>query len=147
MRLALCLVAVCRQSLVFSSTWKSSISHYIAGTSMGALAGAFYASGTSASEIEQIALGTDWSDLLTANPRFVNQPVAEKKKWNKPSGSLVLRLGRYFSLSGLSAIKLRSAVATPRSEVLGFPHRFFSGSLGHIEQAGWDREPGASLRN
>jgi NTE family protein len=77
---------------------------YITGTSMGALVGGFFASGTSASQLEQIALGTDWNELLTTNPRFVSQPVVEKQRWNKPSGTLALRLGRHFSLpSGLSS--------------------------------------------
>jgi len=77
---------------------------YITGTSMGALVGGFFASGTSASQLEQIALETDWNDLLTTTPRFVSQPVVEKQRWNKPSGTLALRLGRHFSLpSGLSS--------------------------------------------
>jgi NTE family protein len=77
---------------------------YITGTSMGALVGGFFASGTSASQLQQIALETDWSELLTANPKFISQPVVEKQRWNKSSGTLVLRLGRHFSLpSGLSS--------------------------------------------
>ena len=56
---------------------------YITGTSMGALVGGFFASGTSASQLEQIALETDWNDLLTTTPRFVSQPVVEKQRWNK----------------------------------------------------------------
>jgi NTE family protein len=43
---------------------------YIAGTSMGALVGAAYASGTSISELERRLEATDWEDLLTdTSPR------------------------------------------------------------------------------
>ena len=43
---------------------------YIAGTSMGALVGAAYASGTSISELESRLESTDWENLLTdTSPR------------------------------------------------------------------------------
>lgn len=41
---------------------------YIAGTSMGAIVGALYASGLSASELEKVITGIDWKDLLSGNP-------------------------------------------------------------------------------
>jgi NTE family protein len=77
---------------------------YLAGTSMGGLIGGFYASGLSAAEIETIAKQADWSDLINASPRFLDQPIVEKQYWNKPSGTLTLRFGRRFALpSGISS--------------------------------------------
>jgi NTE family protein len=77
---------------------------YVAGTSMGGLVGGFYASGLSAAEIETIVTQADWNDLISANPRFLDQPIVEKQYWNTPSGTLTLRFGRHFSLaSGISS--------------------------------------------
>ncbi len=41
---------------------------YIAGTSMGAIVGALYASGLSAEEIETIITSIDWEDVFSGNP-------------------------------------------------------------------------------
>lgn len=77
---------------------------YVAGTSMGGLVGGFYASGLSIAEIETIVKQADWNDLISANPRFLDQPIVEKQYWNKPSGTLTLRFGRHFALvSGISS--------------------------------------------
>jgi NTE family protein len=77
---------------------------YVAGTSMGGLVGGFYASGVSTNELERIVSEADWSDLLSPNPQFRDEPIVEKQHWNKPSGTLTLRFGRHFSLpSGISS--------------------------------------------
>jgi NTE family protein len=71
---------------------------YIAGTSMGGLVGGFYSTGLSSTELEQIATQVDWADMLSPNPRFVDQPVVEKQSWNKAVGSLTLYFGHRVSL-------------------------------------------------
>jgi NTE family protein len=71
---------------------------YIAGTSMGGLVGGFYATGLSSVELEQIATHVDWADMLSPNPRFVDQPVVEKQEWNKAVGNLTLHFGQRVSL-------------------------------------------------
>ncbi len=41
---------------------------YIAGTSMGAIVGALYASGLSAAELEQVITAIDWKDVFSGDP-------------------------------------------------------------------------------
>ena len=52
---------------------------YIAGTSFGALVGAFYAMGYSASEIEEIFLQQDWHKLFNNAPERSLVPFSERK--------------------------------------------------------------------
>ena len=70
----------------------------VAGTSMGGLVGGFYAAGMNSRELKQIVDKADWNYLLSPNPRFVDQPVVEKQRWNRTFGNLTLRFGRRFSL-------------------------------------------------
>ena len=65
---------------------------------MGGLVGGFYATGATPADLEKIALEADWSDLSNPTPRFLNQPVVEKRYWSKPNGDLTLRFGHHFSL-------------------------------------------------
>jgi NTE family protein len=67
---------------------------YIAGTSMGGLVGGFYSTGLTSAELEQIAAHVDWAEMLSPNPPFVDQPVVEKRYWNKAVGNLTFRFGR-----------------------------------------------------
>jgi len=71
---------------------------YVAGTSMGGLVGGFYSTGLTSAELERIATQVDWADMLSPNPRFVDQPVVEKQSWNKAVGSLTLYFGHRVSL-------------------------------------------------
>jgi len=41
---------------------------YVAGTSMGAIVGALYASGLTAAELEQVITAIDWKDVFSGNP-------------------------------------------------------------------------------
>jgi len=52
---------------------------YIAGTSMGGLAGALYSIGYSAQEIDSIVMNADWDELFSDFPRRVDLPYLEKK--------------------------------------------------------------------
>jgi NTE family protein len=52
---------------------------YIAGTSMGAIIGALYASGYSADEIEKILIETDWNTALKDNPARKDQTMRKKQ--------------------------------------------------------------------
>lgn len=46
----------------------------------------------------------DWDALLSPNPRFSDQPVVDKQKWNRTFGNLTLRFGRGFALpAGLNS--------------------------------------------
>lgn len=90
----------------------------VAGTSMGGLVGGFYASGMDSKAINGIVEQVDWATLLNPNPRFVDQPVVEKQRWNRTSGNLTLRFGRRFSLpaglnpgEALSLLLSRNTVA------------------------------------
>lgn len=51
---------------------------YIAGTSMGAIIGSFYAAGYDADEIEAILLHIDWKDMFDDDPRRVDLPMRRK---------------------------------------------------------------------
>ena len=53
---------------------------YIAGTSMGGLAGAFYAVGYSGKEIRHILLDADWDELFTDLPERADLPFFEKQQ-------------------------------------------------------------------
>ena len=53
---------------------------YIAGTSMGALVGAAYASGTSTRELEERLSTTDWNDLLTDTSQRADRSFLRKEE-------------------------------------------------------------------
>ncbi|HVP64707.1 MAG TPA: patatin-like phospholipase family protein [candidate division Zixibacteria bacterium] len=71
---------------------------YIAGTSMGGLVAGFYSTGMDYAHMQAALDAMDFDTLLTPNLRFVDQPVVEKQKWNRPAGDWVLRFGKHFSL-------------------------------------------------
>lgn len=76
---------------------------YITGTSMGSIAGALYALGYKAEEIEHIAINADWPDLLTDEPsrRFLSM---EEKMWDgKYLGELTIREKKVTLPAGLIA--------------------------------------------
>ncbi|MDX9801796.1 MAG: patatin-like phospholipase family protein, partial [Spirochaetia bacterium] len=52
---------------------------YITGTSIGAVIGALYASGYSASEIENIVLSADWSGMLSDSPYRKDLKISERE--------------------------------------------------------------------
>ena len=76
----------------------------IAGTSMGALVGGGYASGMSATEIEQFLKSVDWKAVVGGVGSRPLEPV-EQKRFNDRSGSLELgwKQGRVVPPSGLIA--------------------------------------------
>ena len=51
---------------------------YIAGTSMGAIVGGFYATGMDAGEIEQVLVDADWSDLFSDATNRRDRPLRRK---------------------------------------------------------------------
>jgi NTE family protein len=53
---------------------------YIAGTSMGGIIGGLFACGYSASELEDIALKTDWMDLLSDTPARLSLLLTEREE-------------------------------------------------------------------
>ena len=71
---------------------------YIAGTSMGGLVAGFYATGMDSAHLQAAIDAMDFDALLNPNLRFIDQPVVEKQKWNRPAGDLVMRFGKHFSL-------------------------------------------------
>jgi len=62
---------------------------YIVGTSMGGIMGALYSIGYSGEEIEQMALGVDWNEMLTDRPARRELPYLQKKD----DGRFQLELG------------------------------------------------------
>jgi len=56
---------------------------YIAGTSMGGIAGAFYAIGYSGNELELLVKRSDWEEIFTDKPRRKILPYFEKKEKGK----------------------------------------------------------------
>src|SRR5271165_123595 len=75
----------------------------IGGTSMGGLIGGLYATGMDSTQIRATVENADWNALLNPSPQFVDQPIADKQKWNRTFGDFTLRFGKGFSLpSGLN---------------------------------------------
>ncbi len=60
----------------------------IAGTSMGALVGAGYASGQSAAEIEKFVTGIDWSNVVGGIGRRTLEPIEQKRLAGESNTSL-----------------------------------------------------------
>ena len=52
---------------------------YVAGTSMGAIIGGFYAAGYSADEIERLLIETDWNRALTDKPDRTDRTMRKKE--------------------------------------------------------------------
>jgi NTE family protein len=76
----------------------------MAGTSMGGLVGGLYSTGMDSQQIEAMVLQIDFDTILNPNPKFADQPIVEKQKWNRTFGDLTLRFGKKFSLpSGLNS--------------------------------------------
>ncbi|HYX52495.1 MAG TPA: patatin-like phospholipase family protein, partial [Candidatus Limnocylindrales bacterium] len=97
----------------------------IAGTSMGGLVGGFYATGISATDLQEIALDAPWDDLLSPNYRFFDEPIVEKQEWNRQPGWLTLRLGSRLNLpaginSGQRLALLLSRNTEPYSNLMTF---------------------------
>ena len=69
----------------------------IAGTSIGGLLAALYATGRSAADLEKTARNTQWNDLLRSSPSYEDRPVAEKQDWNRIGGQWTLRFGKKLS--------------------------------------------------
>jgi NTE family protein len=75
----------------------------IGGTSMGGLIGGLYATGMDLAQIRATVERANWDALLNPSPPFVDQPIANKQKWNRTFGDMTLRFGKGFSLpSGLN---------------------------------------------
>lgn len=90
----------------------------VSGTSMGGLIGALYAAGMDSRQITHVVEQADWNALLNPNPQFIDQPVADKQKWNRTFGNLTLRLNKGFALpaglnpgESLSLLLSRTTVA------------------------------------
>jgi len=65
----------------------------IAGTSMGALVGAGYASGIPASELEKFLVGIEWGKVVGGQGRRELEPIEQKRDGATYSNSLELGLG------------------------------------------------------
>jgi len=95
----------------------------IAGTSMGALVGAGYASGIPAAELEQFLVGIDWGKVVGGQGRRDLEPIEQKRDGAIYSNSLELGLGKagivvpggLVNTSGIENV-LRSYVASARLE-------------------------------
>lgn len=74
---------------------------YIAGTSMGAIVGALYASGLSAAELEKVITSIDWKDVFSGNPNRRDIDYRRKRE-------------DYEHLTGLSVGIRDGKVVTPK---------------------------------
>jgi NTE family protein len=96
----------------------------ISGTSMGSLVGGLYAAGYSASDLEEIARGIDWTALFVDTPaRSVMEPF-DQVKGNPTLLSLPMRRGRIGLPSGVIAgqhvAELFSQLAWPVQTIRDF---------------------------
>jgi NTE family protein len=75
----------------------------IAGTSMGGIVGGLYATGHAPKEIEASFAAAGWEELLRAQPRYEDLPIAARQDRVHYPGEYALRLGHGLSLpAGLS---------------------------------------------
>jgi len=76
----------------------------MAGTSMGGLVGGLYSTGMDSRQITDLVHQIDFESILSPNPKFTDQPIVEKQKWNRTFGDLTLRFGKKLSLpSGINS--------------------------------------------
>jgi NTE family protein len=76
----------------------------MAGTSMGGLVGGLYSTGMDSQQIINLVHQIDFESILSPNPKFADQPIVEKQKWNRTFGDLSMRFGKKLSLpSGLNS--------------------------------------------
>jgi len=76
---------------------------YIAGTSMGAIVGALYASGLSAAELEKVITSIDWKDVFSGNPNRTDIDYRRKREdfQNLTGLSLGIRDGKVVTPKGI----------------------------------------------
>lgn len=74
---------------------------YVTGTSMGAVIGALYSVGYSGAEIEHIATGLNWDELLTNAAPLNTLPLAEKNEMGRYIAELPYEKGSLRLPSGL----------------------------------------------
>lgn len=76
----------------------------VAGTSMGGLVGGLYSTGMNSKQIEAMVQQIDFESMFSPNPKFADQPIVEKQKWNRSFGDFTFRFGKKLSLpSGLNS--------------------------------------------
>jgi NTE family protein len=76
----------------------------VAGTSMGGLVGGLYSAGMDSKQILALVHQIDFDTLLNPSPKFSDQPIVEKQKWNRTFGDLTVTFGKGFSVpSGLNS--------------------------------------------
>jgi NTE family protein len=97
----------------------------IAGTSMGAIIGAIYATGMPAAQIHSYALKTDWNELLRPAPGY--RELSFRRKQDSRSYQLTTGLGLKHGLSGPNGLNpgqgvglLLDRVALPYSNISSF---------------------------
>ncbi|MBX7152151.1 patatin-like phospholipase family protein [bacterium] len=76
---------------------------YIAGTSMGSIAGALYSIGYTAAELDSLVISTDWDDLFDDNVGRRYMPMEEKLEDGRFIGSVFFKNGKVQLPSGLVA--------------------------------------------
>jgi len=75
----------------------------IAGTSMGALVGGFYASGLDSSQLDNIVRTVNMNEIFRTTPNYDNRDIVKKQQWYKTAG-IALRFQHNLSLpTGLNS--------------------------------------------
>ncbi|MFW6337428.1 MAG: patatin-like phospholipase family protein [Alkalispirochaetaceae bacterium] len=77
--------------------------HYVAGTSMGSIIGALYATGYDGEEILEIVAGTNWNELFRDTPPRRGLPYQERRAGKRYLAEVGLREGELALRSGVSA--------------------------------------------
>jgi NTE family protein len=70
----------------------------IAGTSMGGMVGALYATGNDAAGLERIARTVDFDEIFETAPVYPERAVVEKQAWHRSNSGVTLRLQHNLSL-------------------------------------------------
>jgi NTE family protein len=97
----------------------------IAGTSMGSIIGAMYASGMSAAEIRKLAEAIDWDDVLLPEPTY--RQLGYRRKQDRRDYQINAKLGLKHSLNGPNGFNpghgvglLLDRIALPESGIASF---------------------------
>ncbi len=70
----------------------------VAGTSMGGMVGALYATGQDAHGLERIARSIDFDQVFRTSPEYSERAIVEKQDWHRSESGVTLRLQHNLSL-------------------------------------------------
>ncbi len=130
---------------------------YVAGTSMGALVGALYATGMDAEELDRTISSLDWDDLFNDNTRRADRPFRRKRDDDLSLFGPKLGVGRGSSLLPRGAISgqkisfLFESLVHDRTQVSDFdnlpvPFRAVAADIAGRQEPGNESAAGAGQK-